>query len=60
MALLGNNGRRRSWSFQGWNPQCRGMSVWRGRKGGVIGWENTLIEDGGGEMGYWVYGQETV
>lgn len=30
-----------------------------GGKGWVVGWENTLIQDGGGGMVSWVYGQET-
>jgi len=35
------------------------MSGLGGRKRWVDGWRNTLIDEGGGEMGYWVYGQET-
>jgi len=38
MALLSTNGRRNPWFFQGWTPQCRGISGGVGRqKRGVIG-----------------------
>jgi hypothetical protein len=32
-------------------PQCRGIE---GREAGVGGWKNTLIEAGGGRMGWGV------
>jgi len=40
------------------NPQYRKMSRQGGRKGWVGRWGNTLIEVGGGGMGYGGYGQE--
>jgi len=37
-------------------PQCREISGWGGRKGWVVGWGHSLIEEEGGVR--WVYGWE--
>jgi len=51
IALRGTNGRRSPWSFPGMNTRCRGLSGQGGGKRLVSGWGNTLIEEGGEEIG---------
>jgi hypothetical protein len=46
------NGRRGPWSYEGLMSQCRGMPRWGSRSGWVGGWVSTLIEAGGGMMGW--------
>jgi len=56
--MLGNNGRRRPWSWQGLMTQCRGISGQGGRKGwvaenphrnsGEVGWNSSFVEEQAG------------
>jgi hypothetical protein len=58
--LLGINGRRGPWSYEGSMLQCRGMPGWGGRSGWAGKSGNTLIEaeDGGWDRGFLVENQE--
>jgi len=48
MALLGLNGRKGLWSYEGSIPQCRGMPGQGSRREWMGGWGNNLVEAGGG------------
>ena len=43
---------RNAKSCQGWTLQCRGMSGQGGKKEWVVGWEISLIEEGGWDRGF--------
>jgi hypothetical protein len=56
MALLGINKRRGLWSCE--VSRYSSVGEFEGRKAGVSGWGNTLIEAGGGDRGFLGWGMD--